>query len=56
MTVAEYRHQFLDNIELKILYIAFTAPYLSYFIFKNFPRNYGIEDLPYFANQRKVHQ
>jgi uncharacterized protein len=51
ITVAEYQQQFLDNWELNILFIALSVPYLAYFIYKNFPRNYDIQKLPYFANQ-----
>ena len=51
MTIAEYQQQFLDNLGLIILFIALSAPYLIYFIYKNFPRNYNINKLPYFANQ-----
>jgi uncharacterized protein len=50
-TVAEYQQQFLDKWQLNILFIALSAPYLAYFIYKNFPRNYDIQRLPYFANQ-----
>jgi membrane protease YdiL (CAAX protease family) len=52
-TVAEYQQQFLDKWELNILFIALSAPYLIYFIYKNFPHNYDIQRLPYFANQRE---
>lgn len=51
ITVTEYQQQFLDTWELSILFIALSAPYLTYFIYKNFPRNYDLQRLPYFANQ-----
>jgi uncharacterized protein len=51
ITVAEYQQQFLEQWELNILFIALSAPYLAYFIYKNFPRNYDIQKLPYYANQ-----
>jgi membrane protease YdiL (CAAX protease family) len=51
-TVAEYQQQFLDNWKLDILFIALSTPYLCYFIYKNFPRNYNINQLPYFTNQK----
>ena len=51
ITATEYQHQFTDNLGLIILSIALSAPYLSYFIYKNFPRKYKSENLPYFANQ-----
>ena len=50
-TVAEFQQQFSDRFELYILLLAVSTPYLGYFIYKNFPRNYDIEKLPYFANQ-----
>ena len=52
-TIAEYRQDFLDNLDWQILFVAVSAPFLCYFIYKNFPRNYKIERLPYFANQVK---
>ncbi|MGL5942550.1 MAG: lysostaphin resistance A-like protein [Waterburya sp.] len=52
ITVAEYQQQFLDNWKLDILFIALSTPYLCYFIYKNFPRNYDIKQLPYFTNQK----
>ena len=51
-TVAEFQQQFSDRWELYILLVAISLPYLCYFIYKNFPRNYDIEKLPYFANQK----
>lgn len=51
ITVAEYQQNFLDKWELNILFLAISTPYLAYFIYKNFPRNYKLEKLPYFANQ-----
>ena len=51
-TVAEFQQQFSDRFELYILFLAVSTPYLGYFIYKNFPRNYDIEKLPYFANQK----
>lgn len=52
MTIADYQQKFLNNLELNILFIALSAPYLIYFIYKNFPRNYDINKLPYFANKQ----
>lgn len=52
ITVIQYQQQFLDNWKLDILFIALSTPYLCYFIYKNFPRNYNIKQLPYFTNQK----
>ena len=52
MTIAEYQQHFSDRFELYILFLAISIPYLCYFIYKNYPRNYDIRQLPYFANQR----
>ena len=51
ITIDNYRQHFIDNLELRILLIALSAPYLLYFIYKNFPRNYDIHKLPYFTNK-----
>ena len=51
-TVAEYQQQFLEHWQWDLLYIALSAPYLCYFIYKNFPRGNDINRLPYFTNQR----
>ena len=52
ITIAAYQQKFIDNLEWKILFIALSAPYLIYFIYKNFPRNYNLKTLPYFVNQQ----
>ena len=52
MTIAEYQQKFSDNFEIYVLLIAVSAPYLCYFIYKNYPRNYNVQQLPYFVNQR----
>lgn len=52
ITIADYQQQFLEHWQWNILYISLSAPYLCYFIYKNFPRNYDINKLPYFANQQ----
>ena len=49
-TITEFQQDFIDNLEWKILFIAVSVPYLCYFIYKNFPRNYDLKRLPYFAN------
>jgi uncharacterized protein len=51
ITISQYKQNFLDDIGLNIIFIALSAPYLIYFIYKNFPRNYDVNKLPYFANQ-----
>lgn len=51
ITIAEYQEQFVNHINYIILFVAFSAPYLIYFIYKNFPRNYDINKLPYFINK-----
>lgn len=51
ITATVYQQQFLDKWELNILFIALSTSYLAYFIYKNLPRNYDIQRLPYFANQ-----
>ena len=50
-TIAEYQQQFVDNAGSRILFIVFSAPFLGYFIYKNFPRSLDINNLPYFANR-----
>ena len=50
-TIAEYQQHFSDRLEIYILLIAVSLPYLCYFIYKNYPRNYDVRQLPYFANQ-----
>lgn len=52
ITITAYQQKFIDNLEWKILFIALSAPYLIYFIYKNFPRNFDINKLPYFTNQQ----
>ena len=54
ITAAEYQQYFSDRIELYILFLAISIPYLCYFIYKNYPRNYNIQQLPYFANRKIV--
>lgn len=51
MTITEVQKHLIDNLESRIIFIALSAPYLIYFIYKNFPRNYNVDKLPYFANQ-----
>ncbi|MEM7595480.1 MAG: CPBP family intramembrane glutamic endopeptidase [Cyanobacteria bacterium P01_A01_bin.83] len=53
-TVIEYQQHFTDNFELYMLFLAISIPYLSYFIYKNFPRNFSVEKLPYLVNQERV--
>lgn len=50
-TVFEYQQNFWDNLELRIVFIAISTSYLSYFIYKNFPQKTNAEQLPYFVNQ-----
>lgn len=50
--IAEYQQDFIDHLGSRVLFIALSAPYLIYFIYKNFPRNYDIDKLPYFTNQK----
>ena len=52
MTIAEYQQEFINDLNLCILFIAISTPFLSYFIYKNFTRNYDIKRLPYFANKK----
>ena len=51
MSIEQFHQYFSDHLELNILYVALSAPYLIYFIYRNFPRNYSVTKLPYFANQ-----
>lgn len=51
ITVADYQEQFINNLSSRILFIAFSAPYLIYFIYRNYPRNYNLKKLPHFANK-----
>ena len=50
-TIAKYQQHFSDRLEIYILLVAISIPYLCYFIYKNYPRNYDVRQLPYFANQ-----
>ena len=50
-TVAVFQQKFLDNLEIYILLLTVSVPYLIYFIYKNYPRNYKVDKLPYFINQ-----
>ena len=50
-TVAVFQQKFLDNLEIYILLLTISVPYLIYFIYKNYPRNYKVDKLPYFINQ-----
>lgn len=50
-TIAEFQQQVSDRMELHILLLAISTPYLCYFIYKNYPRHYNVDKLPYFANQ-----
>ncbi|MEM8828429.1 MAG: type II CAAX endopeptidase family protein [Cyanobacteria bacterium P01_G01_bin.19] len=52
LTVADYQQQFLEHWQWNILYIALSAPYLCYFVYKNFPRSNDTDKLPYFANRK----
>lgn len=51
-TIAEFQQHISDRFEIYILFLAISTPYLCYFIYKNYPRNYDVQQLPYFANQR----
>ena len=51
ITIAKYQQEFTNNLNLYILFIAISLPFLGYFIYNNFPRNYDIKRLPYFVNQ-----
>ena len=53
ITVVEYQQQFLEDWKWCVLFLALSVPYLCYFIYKNYPRNYDIEKLPYYANQQQ---
>lgn len=53
-TIAEFQQQVSDRMELYILLLAVSVPYLCYFIYKNYPRHYSVDKLPYFANQKTV--
>ena len=51
-TVADYQQYFIEHLGLSILYVAISAPLISYFIYKNFPYSYDVDRLPYFANKK----
>lgn len=51
-TIAEFQLQVSDRWELYILLLAISTPYLCYFIYKNYPRHYNVDKLPYFVNQK----
>lgn len=53
-TIIEYQQNFRNNWELHILLVAISTPYLIYFIYKNFPRNFTTTKLPYFINQERL--
>lgn len=52
-TIINFRQEFINSLASNILFVALSAPCLGYFFYKNFPRNYDVERLPYFANQRQ---
>lgn len=54
INIANCQQNFIDNLGLVILFISLSAPYLIYFVYKNFPRNYNINKLPYFANKQSA--
>ena len=54
ITIAEFRQDVIDNLQWEILLVALSLPYLCYFIYKNFPRHYALEKLPYFVNGQKL--
>lgn len=56
IAIAEFRQDFIDNLEWEILFITLSLPYLCYFIYKNFPRHYDLKRLPYFVNGSKLSQ
>ena len=51
-TIAQFQQGFIDHLELNLLFVALSAPYLGYFIYKNFPRSSDIKKLPYFYNEQ----
>ena len=54
VTIAELQQYVKDNLGMYALFLALTVPYLSYFFYKNFPRNTEINKLPYFVNQSAI--
>ena len=50
-TVLEYQQYVREHFGIYALFLAISIPYLTYFIYKNFPRNRDIDKLPYFVNQ-----
>lgn len=50
-TILEYQEYVRDSLGIYILLLAISVPYLSYFIYKNLPRDRDIDKLPYFVNQ-----
>jgi uncharacterized protein len=50
-TIIEYQQYFEKNLGTTMLILLASTSVLAYFIYKNFPRNYTIDKLPYFANQ-----
>lgn len=50
MTASRYQEHFVEHLNSSILFMAFTVPYLIYFIYKNFPRHNDINKLPYYVN------
>jgi len=50
-TVVEYQQHAREHMGIYALFLAISVPYLSYFIYKNFPRDRDIDKLPYFVNQ-----
>ena len=50
-TILELQQHIVDNLDTCAFFLAITVPYLTYFIYKNFPRDRDINKLPYFVNQ-----
>ncbi|NEP87323.1 MAG: CPBP family intramembrane metalloprotease [Okeania sp. SIO2C2] len=54
MSVETYQNYIQSLLSQRIFLIAVSAPFVIYFIYKNFPKNHAI--IPYYANSAKIHE
>ena len=53
ITASGFQQSFESQTSLYIIFLAFSTPYLIYFIYKNFPRYNDISKLPYYVNKAR---
>ncbi|MFM7406089.1 MAG: lysostaphin resistance A-like protein [Cuspidothrix sp.] len=53
ISLQEYQNSVQPWLGQRVFLIAISAPFLIYFVYKNFPKNDAI--IPYYANEAKIH-